>query len=255
MNASRRWMIALAAALAAACAEPVRPAAAPETAAPATDAPDGPAPVKRKLSPDERTERSAAALHDAVQKWRAQNQTECPTAARLAAEKQLPPEASATDAWGAPFKVLCDDDATTIVSLGADGREGTSDDIRVGEDAPPAAAGTAPPQQGAAPPLVTPVPSGAFTASAVQAVVRSHTAGVRRACWDRPAASASGSTAPATAAVVLTLAVSADGSVQNATASGDEPVASCIAQHARTWTFPAPQAVTTLTIPFRFVRR
>jgi hypothetical protein len=55
--------------------------------------------------------------------------------------------------------------------------------------------------------------------------------------------------------VLLTLTVAVDGSVQSASVTGDEPVASCIAQHARRWSFPPPQAVATLNIPFRFVRQ
>lgn len=84
----------------------------------------------------------------------------------------------------------------------------------------------------------------------MQAVLRSRMSEVKRTCWETDAGSALSS-----ANVRLTLTIGADGHVQNASVTGDEPVASCIAQEARGWTFAAPDTATTVNIPFRFVRQ
>ena len=152
----------------------------------------GPAepPPPTKLSLRERTVRSAHALQQSVEQWRVKNQTECPTADRLHAEKALPPEASTTDAWGGPFKVICEDESTTIVSLGPDRREGTEDDLRVGPDAASGSHAVAPaPATTAAPPAATPsgglgpfgaLPNGMLTVSAVQTVLGARSSALRR---------------------------------------------------------------------------
>jgi hypothetical protein len=237
--------------LASACDETARPAAAPASAHAAAPEPVAAAPTT-KLSPHERAQRSAAALRRSVEHWRVGNQTECPTPERLATEKALSPDALTTDSWGRPFKVICDDDATMIVSFGADGREGTDDDIRDSGTTTGAAPSPATPSgaPSAAASSAPPAPGGVFDASTVVSVMQTHLPALRKTCWDKDP-----SGAPATASVQLTVTVAADGHVQNTSAMGDEPVGSCIAQDVKTWIFPAPGAVTTVNIPFRFVKR
>lgn len=81
------------------------------------------------------TKTSAMALHTVSESWRAMHTTECPTAERLKAEKEIAATAKITDAWDSPFKIICDEDNITVVSFGPDKREGTADDIRIPEPA------------------------------------------------------------------------------------------------------------------------
>jgi hypothetical protein len=69
-------------------------------------------------------------FHAAVQAWRAANPNECPTLERLKDERTLAASSITNDAWGTPYKVMCDEDESHIVSFGADRREGTADDIQ-----------------------------------------------------------------------------------------------------------------------------
>ncbi len=86
--------------------------------------------------------------------------------------------------------------------------------------------------------------------NAVQKVVRDRQQGVRRKCWD------TGSNDQKTSAnVQVVVTVAPNGSVTNAAATGDEPIASCIGREVKTWTFPAPGSTTTVNIPFHFVRQ
>lgn len=82
------------------------------------------------------TRNSAIALHQAAELWRTSHGTECPTAERLKAEKEIASTAKITDAWESPYKIICDDESLTIVSFGPDKKEGTADDIRVPEAQP-----------------------------------------------------------------------------------------------------------------------
>ena len=85
--------------------------------------------------------------------------------------------------------------------------------------------------------------------AAVERVVASHRAGVKRQCWER--ASEKGSVS-----VMVSVTVAPDGSVQNASSTGDDPVvAKCIENQVRSWRFPAPGATTTVNIPFKFFRQ
>ena len=87
---------------------------------------------------------------------------------------------------------------------------------------------------------------------AVQRVIASHQAGLRRTCWER----LDRTDDPATANVSVALTVGPDGHVSSATASGDNPlVAKCIERQISAWTFPPPPHDTTLNIPFKFVRQ
>ncbi len=86
--------------------------------------------------------------------------------------------------------------------------------------------------------------------NAVQKVVRDRQQGVKRKCWD------TGSNDQKTSAnVQVVVTVAPNGSVTNAVATGDEPIASCIGREVKTWTFPAPGSTTTVNIPFHFVRQ
>jgi serine/threonine protein kinase len=92
--------------------------------------------------------------------------------------------------------------------------------------------------------------AGVFDQGAIERVVNSRKAGVKRMCLDR-----SSSTAASTK-VTATITIGPSGNVQNVTTAGDEPVvAKCIEQQLRTWTFPAPGDVKQVQIPFVFVRQ
>lgn len=90
-----------------------------------------------------------------------------------------------------------------------------------------------------------------FDHSAVERVVRSHTAEVKRACWD-----GRDDTGPATANTTVVVRVAADGSVDSTQATGDNPlVSACLERVVKKWSFPAPGSPTTVNIPFKFVRQ
>ena len=73
---------------------------------------------------------SAKALHAATEAWRANHGMDCVTPQRMKDEKELNASSDINDPWGMPYKIQCEDDATTIVSSGPDKKEGTQDDIR-----------------------------------------------------------------------------------------------------------------------------
>jgi hypothetical protein len=54
---------------------------------------------------------------------------ECPTVRQLVERKRIDASKS-IDPWGAPYAIRCDDAGVHAISAGADGREGTADDIR-----------------------------------------------------------------------------------------------------------------------------
>ncbi len=92
--------------------------------------------------------------------------------------------------------------------------------------------------------------SGTFDQAAIERVVNTRKAGVKRVCLERSTSTAS------TTKVTATLTIAPNGSVQSVSSSGDEPVvAKCIEQQLRTWSFPAPGDVKTVQIPFVFVRQ
>lgn len=251
MGLSQRWtkilVVALPGLLAVACEDTSKPAVAPAAIAVPADVPEPPAQAKR--SPLERTRSSGSALRQSAERWRASHETECPTAARLEEEKALAPDASATDAWGTPFRIICDDDDETIVvSLGPDKLEGTNDDVRDHGEAASAKPKGAPP--GAARNAPGAVAGSTWGAADAVKVVRAHTPAVKRACWDNDAGAQ-----PSNASVTLTLSIAPDGSVQNESASGTEPMASCVARDAKSWVFAPPGTGTTVNIPFKFVRQ
>ncbi|MDB4994131.1 MAG: hypothetical protein JWM74_1563 [Myxococcaceae bacterium] len=84
------------------------------------------------------TKTSAMALHQVVESWRLMHTSECPTADRLKAEKELSAASKTTDAWDGPFKIDCmEDGEVSVISFGPDKKENTPDDIRVPEAAKP----------------------------------------------------------------------------------------------------------------------
>ncbi|MEO6574710.1 MAG: AgmX/PglI C-terminal domain-containing protein, partial [Polyangiaceae bacterium] len=94
------------------------------------------------------------------------------------------------------------------------------------------------------------VGAGTFDQAAIERVVNSRKAGVKRTCLERSSSAAS------TTKVNAAITIAPNGSVQNVTTTGDDPVvAKCIEQQLRGWSFPAPGEVSTVQIPFVFVRQ
>ncbi len=96
-----------------------------------------------------------------------------------------------------------------------------------------------------------PGPSGGgFDQGAIERVVNSRKAGVKRTCLDRSTSTSSSTK------VTATITIAPNGSVQNVSTAGDEPVvAKCIEQQLRGWSFPAPGEQKVVQIPFVFVRQ
>lgn len=91
---------------------------------------------------------------------------------------------------------------------------------------------------------------GAFDQAAIERVVASRKAGVKRTCLERSASTASSTK------VAATITIAPNGTVQNVSSSGDDPaVAKCIEQQLKSWTFPAPGETKQVQIPFVFVRQ
>ena len=91
---------------------------------------------------------------------------------------------------------------------------------------------------------------GGFDQGAIERVVNSRKAGVKRTCLDRSTSTSSSTK------VTATITIAPNGTVQNVSSAGDEPiVAKCIEQQLRTWSFPAPGEVKQVQIPFVFVRQ
>jgi hypothetical protein len=87
---------------------------------------------------------------------------------------------------------------------------------------------------------------------AVQRVVASHTTSIRRTCWE-PRAEDRG---PSSANITVNLTIAPNGTVSASSATGDDAVvARCIEAQTRSWSFPAPGAAATVSIPFKFVRQ
>jgi len=88
--------------------------------------------------PPDPTKNSIKALHAVAEGWRANHMGEgCPTPQRLKDEKELAASSEVADPWGSPYVIRCSDEATTVVSLGADGKAGTEDDIVFPDTRPP----------------------------------------------------------------------------------------------------------------------
>jgi serine/threonine protein kinase len=108
---------------------------------------------------------------------------------------------------------------------------------------------------GSGPKLDTSGPSpsvggGGFDQAAIERVVNSRKAGVKRTCLDKASSNAS------TTKVTASITIAPNGQVQSVSSSGDDPVvAKCIENQLRSWTFPAPGETKTVQIPFVFVRQ
>jgi general secretion pathway protein G len=93
---------------------------------------------KLKQAGIDTTRNSARELRRAADMWRGLHASDqCPTIEVLRADKAIDTASKVTDAWDDPFKIICEDDETTVVSAGPDKKEGTSDDIRVPEAVAP----------------------------------------------------------------------------------------------------------------------
>jgi len=80
------------------------------------------------------TQTSARELRRAAEQWRGMRGGDlCPTIEVLRQEKAIDTASKITDAWDNPFKIICADDETTVMSAGPDKKEGTADDIRIPE--------------------------------------------------------------------------------------------------------------------------
>ena len=77
----------------------------------------------------------AGKIHQIAEMWRAGHASECPTAERLKAEKEIGATSKITDAWDTPFEIVCTDEGITVISFGPDKKKGTKYDIRVGDNA------------------------------------------------------------------------------------------------------------------------
>lgn len=91
---------------------------------------------------------------------------------------------------------------------------------------------------------------GGLDSASVERVVRERQSSVKRTCWERSG------TQKSSANVTVAVTIAPNGSVSNASATGDDPiVAKCIETQVRSWSFPAPGSTTTVNVPFHFVRQ
>lgn len=90
-----------------------------------------------------------------------------------------------------------------------------------------------------------------LTGSAIESVVRSHAAGVKRTCWER------GANQEASENVTVRVVIGSSGAVQSASSSGgsDPAMSKCIENSVRSWQFPPSGGTTNVDIPFHFVRQ
>jgi general secretion pathway protein G len=80
------------------------------------------------------TKTSAMELRRATETWRATHASDqCPTLDDLKKDKAVDSASKLSDAWDSPFKIVCQDDETVVISFGHDKKEGTPDDIVVPE--------------------------------------------------------------------------------------------------------------------------
>jgi general secretion pathway protein G len=71
---------------------------------------------------------SAAALRSAADAWRSEHgAASCPTPTQLQEEKLVDRGSHLEDPWGTPFKIVCNQEETSVVSLGPDRKEGADD--------------------------------------------------------------------------------------------------------------------------------
>lgn len=91
---------------------------------------------------------------------------------------------------------------------------------------------------------------GALTSDQIEAVVRGHQVGVKRACWERI------NTQTPAVNVTAHVQVAPNGTVSNVDSDNNDPmVAKCIENQIRTWQFPPTGSSSTVNIPFHFLRQ
>ena len=79
---------------------------------------------------------NASSLRRLAGAWRLNHVgEECPTFARLRADRLLDQESNPNDPWGSPYSIVCTEDDVTVVSPGPDKKAGTADDIVAPPDA------------------------------------------------------------------------------------------------------------------------
>lgn len=83
------------------------------------------------------TKNNLKMLQQVSDAWRATHAGECPTVQRLKDEKEISASSDTNDAWGSAYKIVCDDESSTVISFGPDKKEGTPDDIRFPDTTPP----------------------------------------------------------------------------------------------------------------------
>jgi outer membrane biosynthesis protein TonB len=93
-------------------------------------------------------------------------------------------------------------------------------------------------------------PGQCFSAGQVQQFVSNRQSAIQRTCWERNPSNR------AAVNVSVTFTVDPDGSVQGASATGDEPsIAKCIENEVRGWHFPGMGCSQKMNVPFHFVRQ
>ena len=74
------------------------------------------------------TRTNAKTIRNMAAAWRGDHAPEvCPTVEMLVADKALDTGSPRNDAWGTPFKIVCKDDETVVMSYGPDKRESEDD--------------------------------------------------------------------------------------------------------------------------------
>jgi general secretion pathway protein G len=76
------------------------------------------------------THTNAIALRSYVNMWRMSHPDDgtCPTLAQLRSSETVDDASRLKDPWGTPFKIVCHENQTTVISLGPDAKE-SADDI------------------------------------------------------------------------------------------------------------------------------
>lgn len=86
---------------------------------------------KKQAQTDART------IHPAAEKYRVDHTgDQCPTVELLREKKELSQASKITDPWDTPYKIVCGDEDTMVMSFGPDKKENTADDIRIPDTTP-----------------------------------------------------------------------------------------------------------------------
>ncbi len=82
--------------------------------------------------------RACASVRSAAIIWKnLRPDDQCPTTEQLRKDALLDASVSVRDAWGNPYRIVCDVDEITCMTAGPDRKNGTEDDIEVPEKEPP----------------------------------------------------------------------------------------------------------------------